>query len=329
MIKNNKLFVSSIICIMSVLLLNSCNDSSLASKETNLNNNTNTENTTIASNNTENNQQKKDLKEPITYYNQGSIYFMADINSTPEKIAEGERPSLSPQQDKIAYQDNGIHIYNLKTKTTKVLDKTTGNAFSPKWSPDGEWIAYIDRNDGYKLTLVKPDNSEIKVIFDKSNSPSEMFFQPEWAIDSKSIFVHDLNTLFEINIGNKKVTETPTSKIAQKSSSISSEDNFAPCPTDKNLMVFTQFVNDNSELENYFGEPGTAIFLHNSKDETNKRLSPAGFLCFNPVWSKDGKSLFFSGYKDLSDVKYPFKIYKLNLENNEIIEITKGENVSL
>jgi TolB protein len=68
-----------------------------------------------------------------------------------ERISFGssynDNPAWSPDGDKIAYtarvnRSFQIKIYDLTTKRSTVLTKTTGNNEQPTWSPDGRFIAY-------------------------------------------------------------------------------------------------------------------------------------------------------------------------------------------
>lgn len=268
-------------------------------------------------------------QEPITFYKQGDIYMMNDINDKPIKLTKGEHPSFNPQTTKIAYQNDGIYIFDLDTHKSTLLDKTKGIAFSPKWSPNGEWIAYIDRNNKYKLTLIKPDNSEKRVILDQSKIASEMFFKPVWAKDSKSMYVHDMDTLYQISTDGNILSKTPVPQITGSKSATSSEDVFAPSPIDSNIFLFTRYVYDNKKFEDFYGEPSTSIFLFDKKDDSISRITPIEYFSINPVWSKDGEKIYFGGYKGVSNEMYPFRLYQINLNNGNIIEITKGENISI
>lgn len=272
---------------------------------------------------------EKSNQEALTFYNEGYIYTMNGIYDKPVKVTKGENPSFNPQKDKIAYQDNGIHIYDLNTNASKLLEDTKGIAFSPKWSPDGEWIAYVDRNNKYKLTLIKPDNSEKRVILDQSKIASEMFFKPVWAKDSQSMYIHDMNTLYQVSTDGEIISKTPVPQITGSQHTTCSEDVFAPSPIDSNIFIYTKYVYDNPEFEAFYGEPSTGLFLFDKKDGTSTKVTPKEYFSINPVWSKDGEKVYFSGYKDVSNEQYPFRLYQIDLNNGNIIEITKGENISI
>jgi DNA-binding winged helix-turn-helix (wHTH) protein/Tol biopolymer transport system component len=125
------------------------------------------------------------------------IYVVSMDGGKPELLIKDNRnvadPSWSADGNEIVFgrepdsmgKENGsraIEIFNLKSNVKTTLPKSEG-LFSPRWSPDGKWIA--------ALTLAQNK----VMLFDIANQRwSELALtsaaDPTWSNDSKSIFVH-------------------------------------------------------------------------------------------------------------------------------------------
>ncbi len=99
--------------------------------------------------------------------------------------------SLSPDGKKILFTEarHGTYICDLEGNILASL----GKANAPQWSPDGQWICYMDdRDNGYFVTssdiyLVRPDGSG-KIALTTTTDIHEMY--PQWARHSEKIVVN-------------------------------------------------------------------------------------------------------------------------------------------
>jgi hypothetical protein len=93
-------------------------------------------------------------------------------------------PSPSPDGASIVYVagDNigALTILNLATGTRTILPGTQ-NAQSPRWSPDGQWIAYTKYSQG-ELMLIRPSGAELHRI-----GAHGLYAGISWSPDSKWI----------------------------------------------------------------------------------------------------------------------------------------------
>ncbi|HXI24206.1 MAG TPA: hypothetical protein VNG71_10130 [Pyrinomonadaceae bacterium] len=49
------------------------------------------------------------------------------------------------------------------------------------------------------------------------------------------------------------------------------------------------------------------------KTKARTRLTASDVLALDPVWSRDGRYIYFSGYRDREGrAAYPFKIYRIS-----------------
>lgn len=122
--------------------------------------------------------------------------------------------SYSVQADKYNYQNFGVKIVDMKDimlpesemrKPTKGLEK----AISPRWSPDGQWLAYLNndmRNPG--IYIMKADLSENRLVYAPGISQQLSPSPVGWAPNSKWMtFAMADGTIFTIDITGQNLTQ--------------------------------------------------------------------------------------------------------------------------
>src|SRR5690606_12514266 len=78
-------------------------------------------------------------------------------------------PTLSPDGTHLAcssdYGESRLIVLTLATGDTA----TMGTGFNPRWSPDGQWLAYSGRGPGvdHRLMVSRPDGSEPRTLSDE------------------------------------------------------------------------------------------------------------------------------------------------------------------
>jgi Tol biopolymer transport system component len=125
--------------------------------------------------------EKKDEKKGLPLKSDRKVEFTTD---------EGTWLSLdvSPDGKTIAFELVGdIYTLPIDGGQAKLIDGGMSFDSQPKFSPDGQWIAFISDRDGSEnIWIMHPDGTEVKQI---SKDPNNDFTSPSWAPDGKYIFV--------------------------------------------------------------------------------------------------------------------------------------------
>lgn len=160
-----------------------------------------------------------------------------------------------------------------------ITNAPSTNERDPAWSPDGKWIAYFSDESGEYTLKLKDQKGEKDAITIKLDSIG-FYYHPVWSPDSKKIaYVDKARRLFIVDINEKKPIEIDkdwyTPGTPQINCSWSSD---------------SKWITYNNRVDNHFG----AIFLYNVADKKKYQLTDAMSEASYPVFSKDGKYIFFT-----------------------------------
>src|SRR5436309_7503278 len=161
----------------------------------------------------------------IAYEHRGNI-FVANADGTHQKkIAAGALPEISPDGTRLAFNTSAdsktrpgperhIAIADVASgKVTVLKNIPSDNCFGPVWSPDGKQLAFsIMADKAWQLGLVNADGSAFRFVKNAELRP-EAFGAPEWARDGKSIFCHDLDNIYQIDLDGFDLKKWELSKI--------------------------------------------------------------------------------------------------------------------
>jgi TolB protein len=184
----------------------------------------------------------------IAYDRNGKI-FIADVDGThSKKIAEGDWPEISPDSTRVAFNTEGdaknrpgperhIAIADVASgKFTVVPNIPSDNCFGPVWSPDGKQLAFsIMTDQAWHLGLVNVDGSGFRLVKNAELKP-DAFGAPEWARDGKSIFCHDLDNIYQIDLDGTVLKKWELSKILTDAS-MNGGDRLSISPDGKALLM--------------------------------------------------------------------------------------------
>jgi Tol biopolymer transport system component len=267
------------------------------------------------------------------------IYYLAANSAVPRKLAKGNFPALSPDRRQVVYcapintalsapASGALMFFDLASGKTSTLFRSTAWFAHPRWSPGGERISLtLALSSGKReLYTIAPDGSQKQKLITGGEQGVDDIFIPVWAPDGQSLYFQDMSNLVQVSTSGKVLAKTPLGTITAEKEAVTSSDSFVPSPTDANLLAFTKSVPGSRLFKRTFSEPNTALFLYDPRNQTRKRLTPVDLLALDPVWSRDGNFIYFSGYRDRDGrAAYPFKVYRIARDGTGLVQIAVGE----
>ncbi|MFH1050732.1 MAG: PDZ domain-containing protein [bacterium] len=180
---------------------------------------------------------------------------------------DGKRGLFSSRGDIFTVPAQNGKIVNL-SKSSSVHDR------SPEWSPDGKWIAYIS-DDGFQNEIYLSDaNGKNKIQL--TNNSKSYLWELKWSPDSRKILFSDkAMKLYVVDIYTKQIKEISKSKIWEIR-----DYNWSP---DSKWIAYSDYIN------NFWSQ----INLYSIANGKSYKISDEFFESSSPVFSSDGKYLFF------------------------------------
>jgi len=208
---------------------------------------------------------------------------------------------ISPDGKKIAFTSRGeIFVSDVDGKFIKQINrKNAERAREVKWLSDNKTLLFNQTADGYlNLYTVAADGSAgIKQITtDKKDNRSVSFNKSK----TKAVFLSGRD---EVRLLDLKTWEIKTLVKDEIWAFQNSDPGFSP---NEEYVFFTAVRNFEQDL-----------FIHHLKDNKTIQLTNTGVSESNPVWSPDGKYIYFNSAR--TKPSYPFgpqnpRIYRMPLE---------------
>jgi tricorn protease len=241
----------------------------------------------------------------IIYENGGYLYLFDLLSETASKmnitIAEdfyGGRNELkdasksitsldlSPDGKRVVISARG-EVFSVPAEegiTRNLTESSGAHDREAAWSPDGKYIAYLSDKSGEYEIYIEPQDGSSDAIQITSNADTYKF-SIIWSPDSKKIMWSDKKMRLQyVNIDTKEVKLVDHSQIWEFNQ-------FCWSPDSRWVAYMTQLVNG-------FGK----VMICNLETGGKYAVTDDWYTSNSPVFSTDGKYLFFSSGRDFNPI---------------------------
>ncbi len=259
------------------------------------------------------------------------------------RLARGGRPGISPDGRLVAFfrpdqadaskDASDLWVRDLRRGHEARIAASLFAASAPVWSNDGARIAFLARDDQARtrIVTVNADGSAMRVPLREGDEDAGFFcslaFTPE-----DTLLIHDMVRAYWVDPDGGVLKSVPLEKImGSMAGGVTSADRFEVCPADPTVLVFSHAVPGTPRFEKIMHEPSSALSLHDSWVGVGKnmRITPQDITAFDPVWSRDGKRIYFIGYKDVQAADADlFRVWRIDRFGSGLKELALGEDVT-
>ena len=203
----------------------------------------------------------------------GGLVEVADKVSNYEIAPDGSRALFGARGD--------VFTVPAKYGPTRNLTASPGvHERNSKWSPDGRWIAYVSDASGEDEIWVVPQDGSGPARQVTRNSDTYMY-RIEWSPDSEKILWADKRLCLRYaNVDSGRITEVDSSERWEFS-----DYEWSP---DSEWIVYARHETDGM----------SRICLYSLRDKTSHELTDGWYDASDPVFSADGKFVFFVSDRD-------------------------------
>ncbi len=235
------------------------------------------------------------------------------IARRPSRVPAGnliESYGLSPKGERALFAARGdIFTAPIEKGPSRNLTHSSGAHDKwPTWSPDGSQIAFVsDMSGEEEIYLISQDG--LKPAERLTTGGTAMRYSPEWAPDGKRIAFSDKDgKLYVVTLADKRVVEIADSNRGQI--------------RDYTWSPRGNFLAYSMPSDNQF----SSVFVWNSADNKQYRVSDEMFNSYNPAWDPQGNLLYFLSDREfapqISNIEFnyatnrPTNIYAVTLRKD-------------
>jgi Tol biopolymer transport system component len=130
----------------------------------------------------------------LVYMQNGNLFYRR-LSGSPRQLTttgDASTASISPDGKMVAFgrkdkqeKDGGLWVVSVKGGEPKRIVEPSGDIFAaccPHWSPDGQWIAFLQAYEGGALGVARADGSDTRVGIEAAWEPLR------WSPDSNTVY---------------------------------------------------------------------------------------------------------------------------------------------
>jgi dipeptidyl aminopeptidase/acylaminoacyl peptidase len=272
----------------------------------------------------------------------GAIWLCSGDGGGRRELGPGLLPAVSPDGRFMAFFRAGgqdldtadeLWLHDLVSGGEHRLAAGIAAYSPPVWTPDGQTIAVLSR-DGQGVTQIEAvgrDGSRRRILFAEGDGGSGFLCSLSPSPDG-ALVTHDMVAAYWIGQDGHLREKVPLETImGSLAGGVTSSHGLAVCPTDPGLLVFGHSAPGTPRFDRVMHEPNSALSIHDrwTGKGKNMRITPPDITAFDPVWSMDGKRVYFIGYRDTQAAEADlFRIWRVERFGGGLRELTRGEDVS-
>ncbi|MBW8039656.1 MAG: protease [Planctomycetes bacterium] len=244
-------------------------------------------------------------KRAIVFENGGYIYRFDIESEKYEKVVIYIQEDLSGGRSGIVSVSEKVTNYEIGPDGKRALFGARGDVFtvpakhgairnltnSPgihernsKWSPNGRWVAYISDATGEDEIYIMPQDGSGRAKQITRNAETYKY-RIEWSPDSKKIMWADKRLRLRfVSIKSSKITEVDQSEKWEFS-------RYSWSPDSRWIVYVKSEVGAMNKIN-----------LYSLKDKKSHELTDGWYSASNPVFSSDGKYVFFTSDRDFNPI---------------------------
>lgn len=216
------------------------------------------------------------------------------LQGMKKMVDSGSKASWSPDGNRLVFgrpQNKGLCILDLESGQKIDL---TASGLDPAWSPDGRFIAYVERKSDMRseeVWLMEPDGKSPRKLADGG--------YPSWSGDGKLLYVHSRKTDNILAIDMDNLDAEPE----------------VFC--DFSRSWYPTISPDGQRIA--FGPIDALVIVDRQTREPILKWPTPGSRGLLPAWSPDGKQVAFGGFNNEN-----LGIWVLNVETEKAVQVAKG-----
>ena len=224
-------------------------------------------------------------------------------------------PAISPDGKTIAFSYRGdIWLVDREGGRARFLTTHAGHERSPVWSPDGKEIAYAgDRNGNYDIFVVSIDGGPSRRVTHHSAQDIPFSFTPD---GKRILFASRRLDSADSAIGTLRMAELYSIPAVggRPRQEMTTQAEYASYNPDQSLLLFHDYKGIEDRWRKHHTSSVTRhLMLRDAKTGKQTRLTEFEGEDRNPVWSSDGKWIFYLSEEDVDN----FNVWEMDVESPE------------